>query len=30
LGSGVTITLIQAEEKTKATHERENVLELMA
>ena len=30
LGSGVTITLVQAEEKTKASHERENVLELMA
>jgi hypothetical protein len=30
LGSGVTITLVQAEEKTKTSHERENVLELMA
>jgi hypothetical protein len=30
LGSGVAITLVQAEEKTKAIHESENVLEVIA
>jgi CRISPR/Cas system CMR-associated protein Cmr3 (group 5 of RAMP superfamily) len=30
LGSGVTIALVQAEEKTKSINDRENVLELIA
>jgi hypothetical protein len=30
LGAGVTVTLVHAEEKTKAIHESDNVLELMA
>jgi hypothetical protein len=30
LGPGVTITLVQAQEKTKAIYERENALELIA